>query len=204
MRRRRSLPNQLLIAFAVLAVIIGAAMAVGYATVAHQSQSAKQLTGHIQVLEEAGGKLSEAFTTAQFAVINYSLTGERGFLTPLGGARAHYAQRLATLQRRAPADLRGLVTAQGRAGAAWFALAPQIMTVRPDTPAAKALLGRSAALTQAFFKANVRMEQVLSAQVGRLTDTADRKLSTGTAWSGGAVAMAVLLVLAGCWARCAR
>ncbi len=197
MRRRRSLPSQLLIAFSVLAVIIGAAMAVGFATVAHQSQSAKQLTGHYQVLEEAGGKLGEAFTTAQFAVLGYSLTGERGFLEPLAGARAHYARRMATLQRRAPAGLRGLVTAQARAGAAWFALVPQIMTVRPGTPAAKALLGQSAGLTQAFFGANVRMEQVLAAQVGRLTDTADRKLSAGTAWSGGAVAMAVLLVLAG-------
>ena len=197
MKPRGSLLSQLLIVFSVFAVVIGAAVAVGYVAVARQSRAANQFTGHYQVLQEADGKIGEAFTRAQLSVLGYSLTGERGFLLPLGAARVQYERRLATLERRTPRGLRGLVRDQARAGGAWFALVPKIMAVRPGTPAAKALLGRSAGLTQMFFAANVRMQVSLTARVRLLSSSGLRALSTGLAWSAAAVGVALLLVLAG-------
>jgi len=197
MRRRGSLLSQLLIAFSVFAVVIGAAAVVGYIAVVHQHQTARRLTGHYTILQLADGDLSGAFTTAQLSVQSYSLTGERGFLLPLGAARVQYERRLATLERRTPRGLRGLVRDQARAGGAWFALVPRIMAVRPGTPAAKALLGRSAGLTQVFFAANVRMQVSLTARVRLLSSSGLRALSTGLAWSAAAVGVALLLVLAG-------
>ncbi|HUZ39225.1 MAG TPA: hypothetical protein VMV17_23125, partial [Streptosporangiaceae bacterium] len=116
MRRRGSLLSQLLIAFSVFAVVIGAAAVVGYIAVVHQHQTARRLTGHYTILQLADGDLSGAFTTAQLSVQSYSLTGERGFLLPLGAARVQYERRLATLERRTPRGLRGLVRDQARAG----------------------------------------------------------------------------------------
>ena len=197
MRRHRSLLSQMLIAFSAFAVLVGAAAAVGYMAVAHQHRAADRLTGHYQVLQEADGKMGEAFTTAQFAVLSYAMTRESGVLRPLGDARARYDRRLATLRGRAGRDLRGLVTAQERAGAAWFALAPRIMAVPPGTPAARAVLGQSAALTGAFFQAGVGLQVQLAGQIAMLTRSSDRALVTGLAWSAAVVGMALVLVLAG-------
>ena len=158
MRRHRSLLSQMMLAFSAFAVLVGAAAAVGYVAVVHQHQVADQLSGHYQVLQQADGKMGEAFNTAQSAGLSYAMTRQTAFLRPLGGARAKYGQRLATLRGQAGPDLRGLVTAQQRAGAAWFALAPEIMAVRPGTPAARALLGQSTALTGTFFQANILMQ----------------------------------------------
>ena len=196
MRRHRSLLSQLLMAFSAFAVLVGAAMAVGYVAVVHQHRAADQLTSHYQVLQEAGGKIIEAFDTTQSAVLGYAMTRESGFLRPLGDARAQYDQRLATLRGQA-GDLRGLVTAQGRAGAAWFALAPKIMAVPPGTPAARAVLGQSAALTGAFVKANTEMQVSLARQIARLTSAGNRALVTGLAWSAAVVGAVLVLVLAG-------
>jgi two-component system, OmpR family, phosphate regulon sensor histidine kinase PhoR len=196
MRRHRSLLSQMLIAFSAFAVLVGGAMAVGYLAVVHQHQATDRLTGHYQVLQETAGKMKEAFDTAQAAVLGYAMTRESGFLRPLDGARAQFDQRLATARGQA-GNLRGPITAQGRAGSAWFALAPKIMAAAPGTPAARAVLGQSAALTGAFIQANTQMQVSLTRQIGRLNTTSDRALVTGLAWSAAVVGLALVLVLAG-------
>jgi signal transduction histidine kinase len=196
-RRHRSLLSRLLVAFSVFAVLIAVAVVVGYLAAARQDRVINRLTGHYQVLQEADGKMGEAFTTAQFAVLSYALTREPGFLRPLAGARAKYEHRLATLRARASPDLRGLVTVQARAGAAWFALAPQITAVPPGTPRARVLLGRSTALTVTFFQSGSRLQLRMARQIERFTRTSNRALTAGLAWSAAAVGVAMLLVLAG-------
>jgi signal transduction histidine kinase/HAMP domain-containing protein len=197
MRRHRSLLSQMLLAFSAFAVLVGAAAAVGYVAVAHQHQAAKQLSGHYQVVQLIDAGLGQALTTAQSAAISFSLTGEPGFRRSFDQARAQYPGLLAALGRRTSPDLRGLVTAQERAGGAWFALAPGIMAVPPGTPAARALLGRSAALTGAFFQANILMQERLHDQIARLDNTSRQALVTGLAWSAAVVGVALVLVLAG-------
>ncbi|MDX6395885.1 MAG: hypothetical protein QOJ73_6948, partial [Streptosporangiaceae bacterium] len=189
--------SQMLMAFSAFAVLVGVAATVGYMAVARQHQAADRLTGHYQVLQEADGKMGEAFTTAQFAVLSYAMTRQSGVLRPLGEARAEYDRRLATLRGRAGRDLRGLVAAQERAGAAWFALAPRIMAVPPGSPAARAALGQSAALTGAFFQAGVGLQVQMAGQIAMLTRSSDRALVAGLAWSAAVVGMALVLVLAG-------
>jgi signal transduction histidine kinase/CHASE3 domain sensor protein len=197
MKHRRSLLSQLLIAFSVLAVLIAAAVLAGYITVARQHQTARQVTGHYQVLQLIDGNVGGAFTTAQYAVVSLPLTGEQRYRQPFGQARAQYNRQLAALERRTPPALRGLVTAQARVGAAWFALAPQIMAVAPGTPRARALQGRSTALAREFFGANVRMQERLHDQIERLNRGNKQALTAGLAWSAAAVGVAMLLVLAG-------
>ncbi len=197
MRRRRSLLSQLLIACSAFAVLVGVAAAVGYAAAVHQHQVAKELTGHYQVAQLIGGGLGQDLTTAQSAAISFSLTGEPGFHRAFDHARAQYPGLLAALERSTSPGLRGLVTAQERAGAAWFALAPRIMAVPPGTPAARAVLGRSDILTGAFFQANILMQERLHDQIARLNSTSKRALVTGLGWSAGVVGVALVLVLAG-------
>jgi signal transduction histidine kinase/HAMP domain-containing protein len=144
-----------------------------------------------------GGGLSQALTTAQSAAISFSLTGEPGFRRSFDQARAQYPGLLAALERGTSPGLRGLVTAQKRAGAAWFALAPRIMAVPPGSSAARTLLGQSAALTGAFFQANVLMQEDLHDQIARLNSASKRALVTGLAWSAAVVGMVLVLVLAG-------
>jgi len=197
MRHHRPLLSQMLIAFSAFAVLVGAAAGVGYIAVAHQHQVAKQLTGGYQVVQLIDGGLGQALTTAQSAAISFSLTGEPGFRRSFAQARAQYPGLLAALDRRTSPGLRGLVTAQQRAGAAWFALAPKIMAAAPGTPAARAVLGQSATLTGAFFQANVLMQERLHDQIARLTSASKRALVTGLEWSAAVVGVALLLVLAG-------
>jgi signal transduction histidine kinase/HAMP domain-containing protein len=197
MRRHRSLLSQMLLAFSAFAVLVGAAAAVGYLAVVHQHQAAKQLSGHYQVVQLTDAGLGQALTNAQSAAISFSLTGEPGFRRSFDQARAQYPGLLAALGRSASPDLRGLVTAQQRAGAAWFALAPEIMAVRPGTPAARALLGQSAALTGTFFQTGVEMQIRMAGQIARLTTASDQALVSGLAWSAAVVGVALVLVLAG-------
>jgi two-component system phosphate regulon sensor histidine kinase PhoR len=197
MRRHRSLLSQMLMAFSAFAVLVGAAATVGYIAVAHQHRAAVQLSGHDQVVQLIDGGLGQTLTDAQSAAISFSLTGEPGFRRSFDQARAQYPGLLAALERGTSPGLRGLVTAQKRAGAAWFALAPRIMAVPPGSSAARTLLGQSAALTGAFFQANVLMQEDLHDQIARLNSASKRALVTGLAWSAAVVGMVLVLVLAG-------
>jgi signal transduction histidine kinase/HAMP domain-containing protein len=172
-------------------------MAVGYVAVVHQHQVAKQLSGQYQLMQFIDADLGQALTTAQSAAISFSMTGEPGFRRSFDQARAQYPGVLAALDRSTSPDLRGLVTAQGRAGAAWFALAPKIMAVPPGTPAARAVLGQSAGLTGAFLQANILMQEHLHDQIARLDRASKGALVTGLAWSAAVVGLALVLVLAG-------
>lgn len=196
MRPRGSVMSQLLVASAVFAVLIAVAAIAGYTAVSQQNQAAKQLTGHYSVLQENDGKLSEAFTRAQIAVLGYALSGDRRFAVPLAPARAEYDSRLTRLRSEAPPGLRRLVDAQARAGAGWWALAPRLLAVRAGTPSARALLGTSTALAGVFYAANIRTQERLHGQVQRLTVSGQESLSTGLAWSAAALGVALLLVLA--------
>jgi signal transduction histidine kinase/HAMP domain-containing protein len=187
----------MLMAFSAFAVLVGAAMAVGYVAVVHQHQVAKQLSGQYQLMQFIDADLGQALTTAQSAAISFSMTGEPGFRRSFDQARAQYPGVLAALDRSTSPDLRGLVTAQGRAGAAWFALAPKIMAVPPGTPAARAVLGQSAGLTGAFLQANILMQEHLHDQIARLDRASKGALVTGLAWSAAVVGLALVLVLAG-------
>ena len=196
MRRHRSLLTQMLLAFSAFAVLVGVAATVGYIAVARQHQAAVQLSGHDQVVQLIDGGLGQTLTTAQSAAISFSLTGEPGFRRSFDQARAQYPGLLAALKRGTSPGLRGLVTAQQRAGAAWFALAPRIMAVPPGSPAARTLLGQSAALTGTFFQANVLMQEHLHDQIARLNNASKRALVTGLAWSAAVVGVTLVLVLA--------
>jgi len=196
-RRHGSLLSQLLIAFSVFAILIAVAAGLGYSAVVRQHHATKRLTGSYSVLQLTDGGLGDAFNTAQAAVINYSITRDAGLLRPLKDARAMYASRLAGLRRLAGPGLRGLVAAQARAGAAWWALSSKVMTVRSGTPAARAVLGRSAGLAQAFHRTGQQLQVRIDAQIARLTTESAQELLAGLAWSAAAVGVALLLVLAG-------
>ena len=196
MRPRGSIIGQLLAAFCVCAVLIGIAAVAGFITVADQNAATQQATNRYTALQRANSQLETAFGTATFAALFYAETGQRGFLAPLSSSRAAFGRELAILRREATPGVRGLIGAQARLGAQWFALAPGAAAVRPGTPAAVALLGRSARLGTAFARATAATQQRLNASLNELAAASRDRLEGRLAWSGAALAVAVLLVLA--------
>jgi two-component system phosphate regulon sensor histidine kinase PhoR len=196
MRPRGSIISQLLAAFCVCAVLIGIAAVAGFVTVADQNAATQQVTDRYTALQRANSQLETAFGTATFAELFYVETGQRGFLAPLTAARAGFGRDLATLRREVTPDVRGLVDEQARLGAQWFALAPRAVSVRPGTPAAVALLGRSARLGTAFARATAATQQRLNASINGLAAANRDRLERRLGGSGAALVVAVLLVLA--------
>jgi two-component system phosphate regulon sensor histidine kinase PhoR len=196
MRPHRSIIGQLLVAFCVFAVLIGVAAGVGYVAVAHQDAAAKQVTGRDRLLQQAENDLEENLVSAEFAVLYFAVTGDRGYLRPLGQARAGFASNAATLGRHAPPGLRALIRTQAREGAAWFALAPKIVAAQPRSRAARTLLRRSDRLGFSLAVLNNTAEHRLQNDIDGLTAASKRALRTGLVWCAVALAVAVLLVLA--------
>ena len=196
MRPRGSIIGQLLATCCVCAVLIGIAAVAGFVTVADQNAATRQVTDRFTALQRANSQLETAFGTATFATLFYVETGQRSFLAPLTAARAEFGRELAALRREATPGVRGLVGGQARLGAQWFALAPRAAAVRPGTPAAVALLGRSARLGTAFARATAATQQRLDASINGLAATSRNRLEGRLAWSGAALVVAVLLVLA--------
>jgi signal transduction histidine kinase/CHASE3 domain sensor protein len=193
--RRGSVISQFLVAFSVVAVLIGATAAVGYTAVRGHNEAADQVTGRYTVLQQADNALETAYGTAEFAVLFYIGTGQRTYLAALPLARSAFADNLATLRRLATPGLRLLAARQARTGAAWFALAPKVAAARPGSPAARALLGRARRLGNTFLDATTAMQDRLHASIERLTAESKHSLSAGLAWGGVALAVALLLVL---------
>jgi signal transduction histidine kinase/HAMP domain-containing protein len=195
-RPRGSIIGQLLVAFCVCAVLIGLAAVAGFVSVANQNAATQQSINRYTVLQRANSQLETAFGTATFAALFYAETGQRGFLAPVAAARAAFARDLATLRREATPDVRGLIGVQARLGAQWFALAPRAAAVRPGTRAATVLLGRSARLGTEFARATAATQQTLNDSISGLGAASRGRLEHRLAWSGAALAVAVLLVLA--------
>jgi two-component system, OmpR family, phosphate regulon sensor histidine kinase PhoR len=196
-RRRGSIINQLLAAFSLFAVLIAIAAGVGYLTVVHENQTTRQLTGRYQTLQHAQDKLGVGFGSAHEWLLDFALSRDQQYLPLLRQSQAQFAEGLATLQRRTPPNLRGVVAELVGIGAKWSALVPQLMAARQGTPHATALIAEAYAVSKTFFGANGELQQVLTSQIEELSESSKQALQTGLAWAGGALAVAVLLVLAG-------
>jgi signal transduction histidine kinase len=196
-RRRGSIINQLLAAFSLFAVLIAAAAGVGYLTVVHENQTTRQLTGRYQTLQEAQDKLGVGFGSAHEWMLDFALSRDKQYLPLLRQSQAQFAEGLATLQRSTPPNLRGLVADLVGVGAKWSALVPQLMAARQGTPHATALIADAYTISKAFFGASGGLQQLLTSQIQVLSASTKQALQTGLAWAGGALAVAVLLVLAG-------
>jgi signal transduction histidine kinase/HAMP domain-containing protein len=200
MKPRGSIISQALAVFSVFAVLIATAAAVGYAGLARQNSAARQLTGRDYVLQQAGGQMQRDFTTSQLSISSFALSGRRSSLSPLPAARAGFAQRLITLQAHLPGNLRGLAAAQSDTGAQLFALADEVTSIPPGSPAARALAARVNVLASAYNQASNAMQGILAAQVRKLTGDSKHALAVGLAWSAAAIAVAVALILIACLA----
>jgi two-component system, OmpR family, phosphate regulon sensor histidine kinase PhoR len=192
----RSIIGQLLIACSVAAVLIGGAATGGYRAAAGQDSVVKQLSARYQVMAAADNRLDADFLNSVFAVQNFALTADGRYLISLSAFQAGFGQNLATLRRLATPDLRGLIAAQARTGTLWFDLMPQIAGLPPASAAARNLISQSSRLAGGFAAATARLEQRLQADARNLTARSHRVFVTGLAWGGGALAGALLLLLA--------
>jgi len=196
MRPRGSIISQLLVTFCVCAILIGVAAVIGYVTVTGQNAQTGQIGLHYEQLARENGDLENAFGYATFAVLFYTDTGQHGFLAQLAPDRAAFDRDLAAMRRGATPSVRGLITAEGRLGLAWFALAPRAAAVQPRTLYGNTLLDNSAALATAFYGAAGATQARLNANISGLAATSRQRLAGRLGWSGAALAVAVLLVLA--------
>ena len=196
MRPRGSIISQLLIAFCVFAVLIGVAAAAVYVAVAQQNTTTKQLSGEYTVLQQANSALEFEFGTAEFSIYYYRLTGQRAYLLDFAPAKVGFERQLGILQHHAIPSVRGLVARQASTSTAWFALAPQLISVKPGTKADAALLAKTLRFADGFATATTTMQGRLYDGVGRLAARSKQALGSGLAWSGAALAVAVMLVLA--------
>jgi signal transduction histidine kinase/HAMP domain-containing protein len=196
MRRRSSIFGQLLVAFSVFAILIGVAAVFGYVTATGQNAQTEQIGARYAQLERENGNVENDLGYATFAVLFYGETGQRAFLAQLAPSRAAFDRDQAAMRRGATPSVRGLIEAQGRLGAEWFALAPRAAAVQPRTTAAGAVLDRSAALADAFYRATYVTQARLEASMSGLAAASRDRLQGRLGWSGTALAVAVLLVLA--------
>jgi two-component system phosphate regulon sensor histidine kinase PhoR len=196
MRPRGSIISQLLVTFCVCAILIGVAAVIGYITVTGQNAQTGQIGLHYEQLARENGDLENAFGYATFAVLFYTDTGQHGFLAQLAPDRAAFDRDLAAMRRGATPSVRGLITAEGRLGLAWFALAPRAAAVQPRTLYGNTLLDNSAALATAFYGAAGATQGRLNANISGLAATSRQRLAGRLGWSGAALAVALLLVLA--------
>ena len=70
---------------------------VGYARLAHENSTAKQLTGQDYVLQQAAGQMQEFFTISQLSITSFALSGRPASLATIGSSRAGFAVNLASL-----------------------------------------------------------------------------------------------------------
>lgn len=197
MRRRGSIISQLLIAFSVFAVLMVVAAVVGYVAVAGQNATARQLTGRDYVLQQTAGHMQEEFNTGQIATGSYALSGRPVFLRLIPGERALFIRNAARLRALAPARLQYYVTGQAQAGAQLFGIASRISRLPPSSPAARGLAAGIGLAARKFYLANRGFQDSMAVEVRRLTSESKDSLSTALAWSAAALAVAVVLVLAG-------
>jgi two-component system phosphate regulon sensor histidine kinase PhoR len=192
---RGSIISHLLVAIALFGALIGTAAATGYTALTRQDAAAKQLIGQYQVLQRAENDLQGSFNTAEFTLLLFSITGQHGYFLPPSLSRTEFDADVRVLHRRATPDLRDLIVAQARAGAAWFTLAPHIGVGAPRQPAGRALLSRSFTQAIGVVTAGRVIQARLQADVARLTATSSAELRHGLEWGAGALAVAVLLML---------
>src|SRR5579863_886645 len=197
MRARASIIGQLLVVFAVCAGLIGIAAIVGYSGVSSQDAMAKRFTARDYLLQHEAGLLQVEFDVAQAAVNGYALSGRRSDLLPLHSQETGYAGNMAALRATAAKSLQGYVTQQQQAGARLFAIARQVARLPPRSAAAQALAAGLPPVAGRFYQANYAFQGQMGGQFGQLTDHSARALRTGLAWSAAALAIALLLVLAG-------
>jgi signal transduction histidine kinase/HAMP domain-containing protein len=195
MRPRGSIIGQLLVVFSVFAVLIGAGAVAGYITVLGENAATRHAIAQYTLLQRVNNSLEVAFGTVTFSVVYYIGTGQAAFVSQIPAARANFYRDLATLRRHATPNVRGQIEAQARLGAQYFGLVHSAVTVRPRTPAATAVMTRSAVLGTSFARVNAEMQQRLNATISGLTATSRHRLETGLALAGAALAVAVLLVL---------
>jgi two-component system, OmpR family, phosphate regulon sensor histidine kinase PhoR len=195
-QRPSSIGGRLRTGFAFFVILLAGAGAIIYVGFAHQQESSRQLNGQFYVLRHYVAQLDDDFADAQVAVANYELTFEHRFLTEYDGDGANFANDLVVVRRYAPPSMRGLIDQQGRAGAAWFTLANQIVEDPAYTAGNTVPTDRAWATSERFKAANTAMAGRISATVNLLIRQSNNALSVGLAWSAGALAVAIGLGLA--------
>jgi two-component system phosphate regulon sensor histidine kinase PhoR len=195
MRPRGSIIGQLLIAFCVVAVLIGAAAVAGYATVTGQDAATQQLSGQDAALQQANSALEYDFGTAEFAFLYYRVTGQRVYMFDYSPAQGDFGRQIAVLRSHATPSIRRLVDQEASDGARWFTLVPRLIVVKPGSPADEALLAKSLHYSDAFGSATAAIQDDLYSHAGDLAASSKRALRAGLTWGGAALAIALLLVL---------
>jgi two-component system, OmpR family, phosphate regulon sensor histidine kinase PhoR len=196
-RRRRSIISQLLVAFSVFAVLIAVAGVFGYLSVIRQYNAAQQQASRYQALADAQDKMGEAYGSGLALALSIGVTGDPVYRPIFAAKQAQFADGSSELLEGIPPSLRGLAETQVRSGQARFALDKQLMTIRQGTPQAKALLAKSAVLVQQFAAADGAVRARVQGLIKQQTASGNHELKTGLAWAGVALAVALLLVLAG-------
>jgi signal transduction histidine kinase len=196
MRSRGSRVSQVLLALAVVAALAGAAAGAWYLTGGQRDAAAARRVQQDYLLQRTAGRMQQEFAGCQGAINGYALSGRLWYLKPLHTMGAAFRQDLRSLAALAPADLQVLVGAQQRAGAALLAVADQIGGLPPGSAAARSLATRTAVTARNFAAANSRFSGVLASSVGSLSGQRGPSFSTGAGWWAGALAAAVLLLIA--------
>jgi signal transduction histidine kinase/HAMP domain-containing protein len=195
-RPRGSVISQLLVVLSVFAVLIAVAAVVGYLAVGSQNANARQLTGRDYVLQQTAGHLQANFTASQVAISGYALSGRRALLRPVPGERAAFDRNLAVLRSLAPPRLRGHVAAMAQAGRQLFTAGGKVARLPPAARSSRRLAASTGPAARKFDGSYRMMQDTLSADVRHLTTHSKHTLGTALAWSGLALGIAVLLVLA--------
>jgi signal transduction histidine kinase len=196
LRRPGSIGGRLRTGFALFALLIAAAGVLVYIGFARQGGAIKKLNDQIYVLRRVTTGLDASFDDSQLAIANYELTFESRFLDNYGADGVSFDSELTLMRQYAPAGMRGLIDRQDRAGAAWFAIAEQVIDDPASTAADTSRTDRASATGKSFSAANTAMVARINATISQLIGASNRTLGVGLAWSGSALAIAIGLALA--------
>jgi signal transduction histidine kinase len=191
----RPYARRALLAFAVVAALAVIAAGAGALAAGRQDAAARRLSQHDYVLQQTAGRMQEEFTSSQFAISSYALSGLPADLTPVSAVGAAFSQNVRSLAALAPAGLQALVRTQQQAGMRLFEVASRISGLPPHSAAVTALARRTAGTARDFVLANSRFQRQLAVSGQQLTERSGHSLGTALGW-GIALAVTVLLVLA--------
>jgi histidine kinase/DNA gyrase B/HSP90-like ATPase/phospho-acceptor domain-containing protein len=188
--------SRLLLMLAVIAALAAAAAGAWYLVDGQQDAADARRAQQVYQLQRTAGRMQQEFTRSQVAVSRYVLSGRRDFLEPVPALGAAFRQDVRSLAAMAPAGLQALVRMQQQAGVALFAVADRIGGLPPMSATAQTLATGTTVTARNFAMANGQFSGALASTVGSLSSPDGPSFGAGLGWCGGALATAVLLLIA--------
>jgi signal transduction histidine kinase len=168
MRDEGSVGRLLSRAFGVLILLIAGAGLVEMGVVLTQRHVVHELAEEIQPLELANAQIGDVLAGASWAVVSYSLNGDRKMLELYDLTSSKYAEAVRDLRGVDAGRDGGSVAAEIALADSWWVAAEAVRASTPGSAEAATMRTRASGIYQTFSQANERLQAGLKSRSARL------------------------------------